>query len=114
MITIGGTTITSPMSMTVGVYDISKSERNSLGNMIIEIIATKRKLELQWPVLTAAQLSTLLGLMSATTFTVVYSDPVTGAARTMTAYKGDRSLGMLFYNAGVPSWKDTKVSLIEI
>lgn len=113
MISINGVTIPAPSDFTVGIQDISKAERNARGTMIIERIATKRKLELQWKYLSKPQLSQLLNLVSGVFFSVTYPDPQTGANRTGTFYCGDRPAPMIDFRNGVPRYKDVKFSLVE-
>lgn len=114
MITVGGVAISTPAEFQVGVMDLSKAERNANGEMIIERIATKRKLEMTWKYLSNSALSTLLTAVSASVFfTVVYPDPYTGAARSGTFYVGDRTAGMIDYQGGVPRWKDVKFNFVE-
>jgi len=114
MLQINSVTISTPSEFTVGVYDITKAERNANGKMIIEKITTKRKLELTYSYLSNANLSTLLSAIAASiTFTVTYPDPVTGAARTGTFYCGDRSVGMIDYQSSTPRWQKVKFNFIE-
>ena len=47
MIRINGVTIPTPSDYSVGIMDLSQAERNANGTMIIERIATKRKLEMR-------------------------------------------------------------------
>jgi hypothetical protein len=115
MLSINSVAIDTPSEFSVGVYDITKSERNANGNMIIEKITTKRKLELTYNYLSNSALSTLLSAIAASvTFTVSYPDPVTGAARNGTFYSGDKSIGMIDYQSGTPRWQKVKFNLIEI
>lgn len=113
LLNIGGVDMPTPSDFIVGVMDISKAERNANGTMIMERIATKRKLDLTWLYLTPAQLSTLLNAVSGVAFTVIYMDPVLNANRTGTFYCGDRSVGMIDFQNGVPRYKDIKFPLIE-
>jgi hypothetical protein len=113
LINVGGTDLPAPSDFNVGIQDISKADRNANGDMIIERIATKRKLELSWSYLTKSQLSTVLSAVSPVLFTVIYPDPQTGATRTGTFYSGDRNCGMLRFINGVPEYKDVKFNLIE-
>jgi hypothetical protein len=113
LVTIGAVDLPTPSDFSVGVQDLSKAERNARGTMIIERIATKRKLDLSWSYLTAAQLSTVLNAVSPVFFTVTYVDPVTNANRSATFYCGDRNVGMIDFRGGVPRYKDVKFSLIE-
>ena len=113
MIKIDTVTISTPSSFQIGIEDISKAERNANGTLIIERIATKRKLELSSNYLSAANLSTLLTAISGTTFTVEYPDAQTGAARTGTFYAGARTAGAIDYQGSVMRYKDVKFNLIE-
>ena len=60
MIKINNVTIPTPSEYNVGIQDLSKAERNARGTMIIERIATKRKLEMNWKYLTKLELQQLL------------------------------------------------------
>jgi hypothetical protein len=114
MLTINAVEMPPPSTLEVRIIDLSKAERNANGVLIIERIrGGVRKLELSWVLLSQSELSALFVAVSPVTFVVVYPDPQTGAARTMTAYSGDRSVGMIAYNDGVPTYKDTKFNLIE-
>ena len=114
MIKINGSTMPAPSIYSAGLEDIVKAERNMAGTMIIDRIATKRKLELGWSYLTQAQLSSLLQAVSPITFQVEYPDPQTGALRTGTFYAGSKSAGAISFWDGVVQWKDAKFNLIEI
>nr|WP_280518602.1 DUF6711 family protein [Lederbergia wuyishanensis] len=93
--------------------DLSKAERNSRGTMIIERIATKRKLEVSYNYLSKDQLSQVLNSVSPVFISVKYSDPQTNGIRTGTFYCGDRSVGLIDYRNGVPRYKDIKFDLVE-
>lgn len=113
MIKIDGVAIPTPSDYTVGIMDLSKAERNARGDMIIERIATKRKIELSWNYLNKEDLSTLFNLVSPVFFTVEYIDPQSNAKKTGTFYAGDRSAGALDYKNGSIRYKDIKFNLVE-
>lgn len=113
MIKINGVDIPTPSDYQVGIQDISKAERNANGTMIIERIATKRKIELSWNYLTKEQLQQVLNAVSPVFFTVEYLDPQDNATRTGTFYAGDRNVGALDYIDGKVRWKDIKFNVIE-
>lgn len=113
LIKINGVEIPTPSDLSVGIQDISKAERNANGTMIIERIATKRKLELSWKYLSKEGLSTILNLISPVFFTVEYIDPQDNGIRTGTFYSGDRNCGMLSFINGIPKYKDVKFNLVE-
>lgn len=113
LITIGGSELPTPSDLSVGILDLSKAERNASGTMIIERIATKRKLELSWKYLSREQLTQVFSAVAPVFFEVTYIDPQTNATKTGTFYAGDRTCGMLDFINGVARYKDVKFSLIE-
>lgn len=112
LIKINGVEIPTPSEYNVGIQDISNAERNANGTMIIERIATKRKIELGWSYLTKDEISRILNAVSPVFFTVQYLDPQQGV-KTGTFYCGDRGIPMLIFNNGIPRYKDIKFNLIE-
>ncbi len=113
MIKINGVQLPTPKDYGVGIQDISKAERNANGTMIIERIATKRKLEVAWEYLSQEDLSRVLSLVSPVFFTVEYIDPLEGRTKIGTFYAGDRVPKAMDYRNGKVRWKDFKLSLIE-
>lgn len=115
LISINGTALPTPSGLIVDTDDITNAERNASGTMIIELIATKRKLELTWANIKNSDMITVRGLIeSNVTMSATYIDPNTGTTRTGTFYKGDRSAGLLRYWYGEVYWKDFKFNLIEL
>lgn len=112
MIKINAVTIPTPTDYSVGIMDIVKAERNARGEMIIERITTKRKIEISYSFISQADLSTVLNAISAVFFTVEYIDTKDGI-KTGTFYAGDKNASSIDYRAGVMRWKDYKVNLIE-
>jgi hypothetical protein len=112
MIKINNVTIPTPSNYSIGIMDLSKSERNANGTMVIERIATKRKIELNYNFITQTDLATLLQAVANTFFTVEYPDSQTGV-RTGTFYVGDRTADGLDYKSGVMRWQNAKFNLIE-
>ena len=113
LIKVGSVDLPTPSDYGVGIQDLSKAERNAAGTMIIERIATKRKLELSWAYLSRTDLAQILNAVSPTFFTVQYVDPQDNANKTGTFYAGDRKCGMLDFQNSVPRYKDVGFSLIE-
>ena len=113
MIKIDGRAIPAPTDYSVGIQDISKAERNARGDMIIERITTKRKLEMSWEYLSKSEQQQLLNAVSPVFFKVEYPDPQTGAIKTGTFYSGDRNVGALDYNNGDIRWKNCSFNVIE-
>ncbi len=113
MLKIDGATIPAPSDLAVGIMDISKAERNSAGTMVIDRIATKRKLEMSWKYLTKENLSTLLKAVAPVFFVVEYLDPEDNLTKIGTFYAGDRKAGALDYRNGNIRYKDISVNLVE-
>lgn len=113
LLTIGGVDQPTPSDFSVGIMDLSKAERNANGTMIIERIATKKKLEISYSYLSAPSLSNVLDSVAPTFFNVTYLDPTTNSFKTGSFYCGDRNVGMLDYVGNIPRYKDIKFDLIE-
>ncbi len=113
MIKINGVEIPTPSDYIVGIMDISRAERNAAGNLVKDIIATKRKIEMQWNYLDKDRLSQLLNLVSSNFFTVEYIDPQEGDWKTGIFYAGDRKMGAFDYRGGNIRYKDIRFNLIE-
>lgn len=101
--------------MKVTVFDVSSTaDRNASGNVVIDRVGTKRKLELSWACLTGEQLSALLTAVGTDVFfTAQYPDPQTGGMRSMECYSGDRSTGVLRVVNGEPVWTKIEMNWIE-
>ncbi len=113
MIKIDGVDIPTPSDYNVGIMDLSKAERNAAGTIVIDRIATKRKLECTWKYLSKEELSQLFRAVSSVFFEVQYIDPQTDAIQTGTFYAGDRRAAALDYKNGKFRYKDITVNLIE-
>lgn len=113
MIKIDGILIPTPSDYIVGVMDLSKAERNANGLMIIERIATKRKIEMSWKYLDKYNISQLFSLVSPVFFKVDFINPQTNLWENGTFYCGDRNAGALDYVNGNIRYKDIKFNIIE-
>lgn len=115
MIKINNVAMPTPSGYTVGIMDIVNAERNAKGDMIIDLINTKYKIEVEWPTMDQATMSRLLSaLESKVTFQVEFIDPITGNMKTSTFYKGDRNIPMMDFLNGKARWKNFKINLIEV
>lgn len=113
MIKINYEDMPTPSKFLVGINDISNAERNAQGEMMIDRVATKRKLEIEWKSLKPESMSTLLNAVKEIFFDVTYPDPMTGGIETKTFYVGDRSVPMYNYNNGDIRWEGVKMNFIE-
>jgi hypothetical protein len=113
LVMINGVALPTPTEFQVGIMDISKAERNANGMMIIERVATKRKLFLTYSYATASDASAILKAVSPTFYTVTYQDPQDRTMKSGSFYCGDRNIGMVDYINGIPRYKDLTFNLIE-
>lgn len=113
LFTISGVAIPTPTDFQVGIQDISKAERNANGKMIIERVATKRKLFFTYSFVTEANAAKILTALAPTFYDVTYLDPQDKKIKTGSFYCGDRTLGMVDYRNGVARYKDFSFNLIE-
>ena len=114
LVTVAGVTLPTPNEFQVGYMDISKAERNATGRMIIERIATKRKLFITYSYLSQSDAALVLRTIAPTYYTVTYYDPQDGQMKSGSFYCGDRQLGFIDYQNGVPRYKDFNFNLIEL
>jgi hypothetical protein len=113
LIKIDGVEIPAPSEYSVGIQDISKAERNANGTMIMERVATKRKIELMWKYLDKDQLFQVLRAVSPVFFEVEYIDPQDNGIKVGTFYAGDRRSSIIDFKNGAPRYKDVTFNLIE-
>lgn len=112
---VNGQAVPSPSSMKVTVFDVSSTaDRNASGNVVIDRVGIKRKLELSWAHLSGDELSRLLTAVGQDVFFAVeYPDPVTGGMNSIVCYAGDRSTGILRMVGGEPVWTKIEMNWIE-
>jgi hypothetical protein len=115
LLNINGVDLPTPSGLIVGTMDISNAERNASGTMIIEIIATKRKLSLTWANISNTDMVAVRSqIENRTTMSVNFIDPSTGSAGSGQFYKGDRAVGVLYYWNGEIYWTNFTFDLIEL
>ena len=116
MLEINGIPVTAPSVFQVDVYDIDSeaTARNTLGDMLRDRVAVKRKIICEWPPLTMAEASAILQAVQDVFFEVTYPDPVTGSTEeTKTFYVGDRQMPLLLVKDGGYLWQGLKMNFIE-
>jgi len=118
MIKINGVdTIRFPSEYSVLISDLDDGDtttRTMDGLLHRDRIATKRKINLKFSVLTWNELSNLLVQIKDMFFEVTYPDPMTGVLSTRTFYVGDRTSPVAKYGQdGTLYWKDIAFNFIE-
>lgn len=114
MYKVNGVAMPTPKSFTVNISDLDgESNRNANGDLIRDRIATKRKLEIEYPPLDPSDISLILKAISPVFISVEYPDPQEGRFITKTMYAGDKSSPMYSIINGQPKWSGLKFNLIE-
>lgn len=115
LIEINGWVVDPAPSELSGSWEpIVNSTRNASGNMIGDLINTKRKLELKWKMLTASQLATLRGYADNFFVTVTYIDTKTNAPSTIDCYTSPVSWSTFKYADGaVQYYNDIRFALVQ-
>jgi hypothetical protein len=115
LVTIDATEITNPSNIEVGTFRITKSQRTASGLMQSELIATKKKIELQWDMITQVNLKAILDLLDTAVFhSLIYPDAQgVGGLDTITVYIGDIQAGLWHMQGGVRWWNDARIGLVE-
>lgn len=110
---INGAEMPAPLPYTAMISDLDsdKSSRNTKGRLYRDRIATKRKLELEWGILTDEECKKILNAVEPKEVTVEFYDAQKGTI-TCTMYAGDRSPQILQTSSGV-FWTGLKFNLIE-
>ena len=114
MITIAGVAIDkSPSAVKLGSFDITKSGRTASGKMVMDIIATKKRVDITWKMLPDADLKTILDTITANKpfFSLAY--PAPGGTETMTCYAGDINTSLWHTIGGVRYWDEVTIPFIE-
>lgn len=113
MLKIAGITVKAPTELKVGRFDLSKSGRTASGKMMMEIIATKRRVDVVWKMLKDSELQQILDLITANKpfFSLEYPDA--GGTKTMTCYAGDILTSLWHTKNGIRYWEEVSIAFIE-
>lgn len=107
------TSIATPSKISVDLVSVESKDKNAAGATVIDRVATKRKLNVEWNYISASSLATLLTNTNTATFTVKYPDPVDNAAKTITCIRTSVNTGTQRIVSGTPVWTDVKMVLEE-
>lgn len=116
-LTVNGTVLPEPSKITNNLYMIGDSKRNAAGTMNLQYIANKRKYNVEWGTMTAAQLYSLISLIKSSTpqFSATILDPaVSGGSYTGAFYAGDLAYTDVKIDAySIVTFTTIKVDFIE-
>jgi hypothetical protein len=110
---IAGTTVKAPTELKIGRFDLTKSSRTASGKMVMELIATKRRVDVIWKMLTDDELQTILNTITANKPFFILEYPDVGGTKTMTCYAGDINTSLWHTIGGVRYWQEVSISFIE-
>jgi hypothetical protein len=113
MLKIAGVTVKTPSELKVGRFDITKSNRSASGKMMMEIIATKRRVDVVWKMLPDNELKIIIDTITANKpfFSLDYPDA--GGTKTMTCYAGDIVTSLWHTKNGIRYWEEVSIPFIE-
>jgi len=113
LLTIAGVQVANPAEVKIGRFDLTKSNRTASGRMVMEYIATKRRVDVVWRYIPDADLQVILNLLAANKpfFTLEYPDA--GGQQTITCYAGDINTSLWHTRNGIRYWSEVSIAFIE-
>lgn len=113
MFWIAGVQVAKPAEIKIGRFDLTKSQRTASGKMVMEVIATKRRVDVTWKMLPDSDLKQILDLLAAHKPFFMLQYPDAGGTATMTCYAGDINTSLWHTVNGVRYWQEVSVAFIE-
>ena len=110
---IAGLELPSPADYKLGRFDISKAERSARGKMVIEIIATKTRIDSVWKMLPDDELEWMLDLINQYKPSIPLTYVDAGKLSTMICYNGDIEAALWHTINGVRYWEQVSIPFIE-
>jgi len=113
MLKIAGVTVKTPSELKVGRFDLTKSNRTASGKMMMELIATKRRVDCSWILISDDDLQRIIDTITVNKPFFMLEYPDVGGQRTMTCYAGDINAGLWHTKNGIRYWQDVSIAFIE-
>ncbi len=113
MLKIAGVTVKAPTELKVGRFDLSKASRTASGKMVMDIIATKRRVDVVWKMLPDDELQKIIDTIAANKPFFPLEYPDAGGTKTMTCYAGDILTSLWHTKNGRRYWEDVSIAFIE-
>lgn len=113
MLKIAGVLVKAPTDLKIGRFDLTKSGRTASGKMVMELIATKKRVDITWKMLPDNELQKIIDTITANKpfFSLEYPDA--GGTKTMTCYSGDIVTSLWHTKNGVRYWEEVSIPFIE-
>lgn len=111
---LASTAVAAPSSLRVSLVDKQKIDSNAAGLTVIDRLARKRRLEIEWRYLTDANMKTILTQLANVVFNTTYYDPVDGASKSINCYVVNIEMGVQKHSGSAATgWEDVKLELQE-
>lgn len=103
----------SAVDIQIGRFDLTKAQRTTDGTMQMQYIATKRRLDVTWKMLTASQVEAILDWLAdhKPFFIVEYEDA--NGTQQFTAYAGDIKYSPWYKKGNTRYFESFTVAFIE-
>ena len=113
MLKIAGVSVKAPTDLKIGRFDLTKSGRTASGKMVMELIATKKRVDITWKMLPDNELQKIIDTITANKpfFSLEYPDA--GGTKTMTCYAGDIVTSLWHAKNGIRYWEEVSIPFIE-
>ena len=114
LIWLNGVQIAEPSKLDIGVHRISRAERTSSGKMVMDIVAIKRAITLEYALIAGPALEAILNNLEPRVFhDLRYPDPQ-GTEKVIRVYTGDIAESAWYTDVdGVRNWQGVRIGLIE-
>lgn len=112
-IKVNGVSLPSPTKYDWGYMDVDKSGRTASADLVRDRVATKRKIELEWHLITAEETSMILKAVKPKFIEVEFHDAELNKMVTGTFYAGDRRGAYVVFKNGIPTNKGVAFNLTE-
>ncbi len=110
----GNVELPAPIKMSVSdeiIWSANTGRSTDSGKMIGDVIAEKKTLDVEWGVLTAAELKTITSNLKSGFHPISFYDD--GSFITITSYRGTLKKDYLGYFGGVHYYNNVTVSIIQ-
>jgi hypothetical protein len=110
---IAGVSVKAPTDLKIGRFDLTKSGRTASGKMVMDVIATKKRVDITWKMLPDNELQKIIDTITANKpfFSLEYPDA--GGTQTMTCYAGDIVTSLWHTKNGIRYWEEVSIPFIE-
>lgn len=113
LIKLGGIEIKKPSDFQIDDYDISDSGRVISGDMVMDLIAKKKKFMFKYTVINGVQMDAIMAIINTNTMFFAIQYVENDSTKTATVYCGHKERKQFRTDEGAWYWKDFNFDLIE-